>query len=80
MEFVRGVKRTRDGVVWFCQNAGSRWATESGWELYYTEGPSWWLFGPAPYYGETDMGTTKVTEAFVTAVPYVLGQKKAGEY
>ena len=49
--FVRGQKRTVNGFAWYCQIPGVSWATapdDDGnvWELYHTDGPSWWLMGP----------------------------------
>ena len=68
----------RRGYTWYCQTPGTRWATDPiiGWELYYTDGPSWWLIGPDG--SETDMCTRKVKEAMVRAFDYVYG-KKAGD-
>lgn len=48
--FRRDVKMTRAGITWYCQLAGISWATapkgEGGWELFFTDGPEWWLLGP----------------------------------
>lgn len=55
------------GLTWYCQSPGVCWKTDPqiGWELYYTDGPSWWLITSDG--AEIDMGTRKLKEAMSTA-------------
>jgi hypothetical protein len=72
-DFIRGQKRTVDGFSWYCQIPGISWATapdDDGdvWELYHTDGPSWWLMGPD--YSERNM-SVKLRWAMENAVKYL---------
>lgn len=57
--FQRKAKVTRANVTWYCQVPGVSWATapksENGWELFYSDGPAWWLLGPD--YSEEQAGS-----------------------
>lgn len=69
----------RAGITWYRQGSGKYvpdpiWGE---WELYYTDGPSWWLFGPD--YSEINMCTRRVKEAMIEAAPYVKGERSPYE-
>ena len=53
-EFRYARSMTRAGYTWYCQSPGVNWRTDPiiGWQLYYTDGPSWWLMGT----GEETLG------------------------
>lgn len=62
-------KMTRAGRTWFCQMPGSRWETApDGWQLFLTDGPSWYLFGLGEHVGvEIRLGTARLKEAMDAA-------------
>lgn len=46
-EFSYRTMRRCNGYVWYCQTPGIHWAMDPimGWELFLTDGPSWYLMG-----------------------------------
>lgn len=57
---------TRAGYTWYCQSPGSSWATDPiiGWDLFYTDGPSWHLMGTGRHLGwEINLDTKRLKEA-----------------
>lgn len=46
-DFTYGWSMSLGGYTWYCQLPGVCWRTDPvvGWELYYTDGPSWHLIG-----------------------------------
>lgn len=46
-DFVYGRSMISGDYTWYCQSPGVCWKTDPvvGWELFYTDGPSWHLIG-----------------------------------
>jgi hypothetical protein len=82
--FREGRKLRIDGVTWYCQSPGSLWETrpeddqECGFQLFWTDGPAWWLIWPEG--GESRMSEIGLKMAMKTAAPYVRGELGPGEF
>jgi hypothetical protein len=64
-DFRTNHKMTRAGLTWFCQTPGIRWETApDGWQLFLTDGPSWYLMGLGGNLGpEIRLDTIRLKEA-----------------